>query len=135
MIAPGKLPRPPSIAAPNALIANSAPLSYSMKVMGVTMMPAIAPIDAESAKDNENIKLMADLLRQGSTLTRYSCPACFSPLLEVKGTGLWCASCKKEVRIVNDEEVEKQKEQTHNFSSLESTILKKIQVLIFECRY
>jgi UPF0148 protein len=79
------------------------------------------------SKDNENIKLMADLLRQGSTLTRYSCPACFSPLLEVKGTGLWCASCKKEVRIVKDEEVEKQKEQTHNFSSLESTILKKIE--------
>ncbi len=79
------------------------------------------------SKDSENIKLMADLLRQGSTLTGYSCPACFSPLLEVKGKGLWCASCKKQVRIVRNEEVEKQEYQTYNFSSLESTIIKKIE--------
>ena len=79
------------------------------------------------SKDSENIKVMADLLRQGSTLTGHSCPACFSPLFEIKGKGLWCVKCQKQVKILKEGEVEKQKYQNHNFSSLESTILGKIE--------
>jgi uncharacterized Zn finger protein (UPF0148 family) len=79
------------------------------------------------SKDSENIKVMADLLRQGSTLTGHSCPACFSPLLNIKGKGLWCVSCQKQVKILKEGEAEKQVFQNPNFSSLESTILRKIE--------
>lgn len=79
------------------------------------------------SKDSENIKVMADLLRGGSTLTGHSCPACFSPLFEIKGKGLWCVSCQKQVKIVKEDEIEKQNHKNPVFSTLETTILKKIE--------
>ncbi|MEJ2241788.1 MAG: Sjogren's syndrome/scleroderma autoantigen 1 family protein [Candidatus Bathyarchaeota archaeon] len=79
------------------------------------------------SKDSNNIKVMADLLRQGSTLTGHSCPVCFSPLFEIKGRGLWCVSCQKQVKILKEGEVDNQNYQPTNFSSLESTILSKIE--------
>jgi UPF0148 protein len=45
----------------------------------------------------ENIREMADLLRQGETLTALSCPKCSSPLFRMRSGELWCASCKKQV--------------------------------------
>ncbi len=56
-MAPGKLPSPPSTTAPNPFMASMAPRSYSIKEMGVTVIPATAPIAAESAKDNNIIWL------------------------------------------------------------------------------
>ena len=79
------------------------------------------------SKDSDNIKVMADLLRQGSTLTGHSCPVCFSPLLRIQGKGLWCVSCQKQVKIVKEGEHENQNYQTTSFSSLESTIISKIE--------
>ena len=79
------------------------------------------------SKDNDDIKVMADLLRQGSTLTGHSCPACFSPLFKIHGKGLWCVSCQKQVKIVKEGEIENHNYKTTNFSSLESTILSKIE--------
>lgn len=79
------------------------------------------------SKDSDNIKVMADLLRQGSTLTGHSCPVCFSPLFKIQGKGLWCVSCQKKVKIVKEGETENQNYQTTSFSSLESTILSKIE--------
>ena len=74
------------------------------------------------SKDNDDIKVMADLLRQGSTLTGHSCPACFSPLFKIHGKGLWCVSCQKQVKIVKEGEIENHNYKTTNFSSLESTM-------------
>ncbi len=56
-IAPGKLPSPPKIAAPNPFIASIAPLSYSIREIGVIVMPATAPIPAERAKESSIICL------------------------------------------------------------------------------
>jgi UPF0148 protein len=80
-------------------------------------------------KDSKTIKKMADLLRQGATLTEYSCPACSSPLFKLKSGDLWCASCQKRVIIVREGEPEPEANQTFAFSSLESTILGKIQAI------
>jgi UPF0148 protein len=79
------------------------------------------------AKDSENIKLMADLLRQGATLTEYACPACSSPLFKLRSGELWCASCQKRVVIVKEGEPEPETKETPILSSLESTIMNKIQ--------
>ena len=79
------------------------------------------------SKDSENIKIMADLLRQGSTLTELSCPACFSPLFRIKSKGLWCVSCQKPVKMAKEGENEPQNTETSVSSTLETTILSKIQ--------
>jgi UPF0148 protein len=80
-------------------------------------------------KDTKTIKKMADLLRQGATLTEYSCPACSSPLFKLRSGDLWCASCQKRVIIVREGEAEPEANQAPAFSSLESTILGKIQAI------
>jgi UPF0148 protein len=78
-------------------------------------------------KDSKNIKVMADLLRQGATLTEYACPACSSPIFKLRSGDLWCASCQKRVIIVKEGEPEPAAPEPPVFSSLESTIMKKIQ--------
>jgi UPF0148 protein len=80
-------------------------------------------------KDSKAIKKMADLLRQGATLTEHSCPACASPLFKLRSGDLWCASCQKRVIIVREGEPEPEANQAPAFSSLESTILGKIQAI------
>ena len=79
------------------------------------------------SKDLKNIKIMADLLKQGATLTEHSCPACSSPIFKLRSKDLWCASCQKRVIIVRAGEPEPEVTKAPIFSSLESTILGKIQ--------
>ena len=79
------------------------------------------------AKDSENIKIMADLLKQGATLTEYACPACSSPIFKLKSGDLWCASCQKRVIIVKEGEPEPETRETQVFSRLETTLMNKIQ--------
>ena len=78
-------------------------------------------------KNSENIKIMADLLRQGATLTEYACPACSSPIFKLRSGDLWCASCQKRVIIVKEGEPEPEAKETPILSSLESTVMNKIQ--------
>jgi uncharacterized Zn finger protein (UPF0148 family) len=46
---------------------------------------------------------MADLLRQGATLTDLSCPACSAPLFRFKDNTLWCEHDQKKVIIVKED--------------------------------
>ena len=70
---------------------------------------------------------MADLLRQGATLTEYACPACSSPLFKLRSKDLWCASCQKRVILVKQGDPEPEAPKAPVFSSLESTLIGKIQ--------
>jgi UPF0148 protein len=72
---------------------------------------------------------MADLLRQGATLTEYACPACSSPIFKLRSGDLWCANCQKRVIIVKEGEPEPVAPEPPAFSSLESTIMKKIEAI------
>ena len=72
---------------------------------------------------------MADLLKQGATLTKHACPACSSPIFKLTSGDLWCASCQKRVVIVKEGEPEPEVTRAPAFSSLESTLMKKIQDL------
>jgi UPF0148 protein len=76
--------------------------------------------------EDKPIKRMAELLRQGATLTDLSCPVCASPLFRLKDGTLWCAKDQKKVVMV------KQGEEIENASSavyhkLEATLLAKVQ--------
>jgi UPF0148 protein len=79
-----------------------------------------------STKSNE-LQAMADLLRQGATLTEFSCPACASPLFKLKSGELWCAKCQKRVIVVKEGETPEEATRPVVLSTLESTILTKIQ--------
>ena len=70
---------------------------------------------------------MADLLKQGATLTKHACPACSSPIFKLRSGDLWCASCQKRVILVKEGEPEPEPQRAPAFSSLESTIMAKIQ--------
>lgn len=69
---------------------------------------------------------MADLLRQGTTLTELSCPACVSPLFRLKDGTLWCAKCEKKVIVVKEGE-EAEKAADAALDKLEATLLSKVQ--------
>lgn len=71
---------------------------------------------------------MADLLRQGSTLTELACPACASPLFRLKNGELWCERCKKKVIVVKEGE-EAKATGSNAMASLEATLLAKVQAV------
>ena len=75
----------------------------------------------------DSIKAMADLLRQGATLTELSCPACSSPLFKLKRGDLWCANCEKQVVKMKKIESSSNVLSPIALTSVESTILSKIQ--------
>jgi len=76
--------------------------------------------------EDRPIKRMADLLRQGATLTDLSCPACASPLFRLKDGIFWCAKCEKKVIVVKDGE-DPEKTSTTAYSKLETTLLSKVE--------
>jgi UPF0148 protein len=77
--------------------------------------------------EEKHIKRMADLLRQGSTLTDLACPACSSPLFKLKSSDLWCAKCEKKVILAKEGE-EPTKITSHIvLGNLETTLLTKVQ--------
>ena len=77
---------------------------------------------------DDTIKRMADLLRQGSTLTNLSCPACGSPLFRLKDQTLWCVKDKKKVIIMKRGSEEKNPNNT-TYDKIEKTLLSKINKL------
>jgi uncharacterized Zn finger protein (UPF0148 family) len=72
---------------------------------------------------------MADLLRQGATLTELACPACASPLFRLKNGELWCEKCKKKVIVVKEGEEETRTTGSTTFENLEATLLAKVQTI------
>jgi uncharacterized Zn finger protein (UPF0148 family) len=70
---------------------------------------------------------MADLLRQGATLTDLACPACASPLFKLKNGDLWCVKDEKKVVIVKEGEDTSKITGLLALESLEKTLLSKIE--------
>jgi UPF0148 protein len=85
-------------------------------------------LSREKAED-KYIKRMADLLRQGSTLTDLACPACSSPLFKLKSGDFWCAKCEKKVIVVKEGEEPSKITSPMVLDTLEATLLEKAQVI------
>ena len=79
------------------------------------------------ATNKKDLQNMADLLKQGATLTELSCPACASPLFKLKSGELWCAKCQKRVIVVREGETTEEAGKSIMLSGLESTVLTKIR--------
>ncbi|MCS7124032.1 MAG: hypothetical protein NZ932_01250 [Candidatus Bathyarchaeota archaeon] len=84
------------------------------------------PQSAKSS-DEQYIKRMADMLRQGSTLTELACPVCASPIFRLKNGDLWCAKCEKKVIVVREEAELAKITSALSLEALEATLLAKIQ--------
>jgi UPF0148 protein len=82
------------------------------------------PKVSTNQKDLQN---MADLLKQGATLSELSCPACASPLFRLKSGELWCAKCQKRVIVVKEGETTEEASKSIMLSGLETTVLAKIK--------
>jgi UPF0148 protein len=89
-------------------------------------------------QDKESIKRMAELLRQGATLTDLSCPNCNSPLFRLRDSTLYCAKDEKKVVIVKEGEetprtqmaqasTQTPKAPNAAYDKLEATLMKKIE--------
>ncbi|MCW4000320.1 MAG: hypothetical protein NWE93_08770 [Candidatus Bathyarchaeota archaeon] len=82
-------------------------------------------------KESTSIKRMAELLRQGATLTDLSCPACNSPLFRLQDGSLWCGKDEKKVIIVKegDEPPKPAAQPSGAYTKLEATLNGKIAQL------
>ena len=72
---------------------------------------------------------MADLLRQGATLTDLACPNCASPLFRLKDGTLWCGKDEKKVIIVKEGEEPPEPVSDPTIKRLEATLMRKVQSL------
>jgi UPF0148 protein len=72
---------------------------------------------------------MADLLRQGATLTELACPVCASPLFRLKNGDLWCGKCEKKVVVVKQGEDEARITGSATLRSMEATLIAKVQAI------
>lgn len=81
---------------------------------------------SERGGKGDKVRIMADLLRSGATLTDLSCPVCASPIFRLKSGELWCAQCQKKVIVVKEEEEAREIEILSALSQTETTILTKI---------
>jgi UPF0148 protein len=81
----------------------------------------------EDDTEEQTIKRMADLLRQGVTLTDLACPICASPIFKLKSGELWCEKCEKKVIVVKEEEELTRIKSAMALENLEATLLAKIE--------
>lgn len=77
--------------------------------------------------EEQHIKRMANLLREGATLTKLACPSCASPLFRLRNGDVWCARCEKKVIILKEGEDPSKIMGTIILNKLETTLLTKIQ--------
>jgi UPF0148 protein len=75
----------------------------------------------------EDVKRMADLLRQGAALTNLSCPACASPLFRLTDGSLLCVKCEKKVIVVKNAEEEAKISSVIALHMLETTLMEKVR--------
>ncbi len=84
---------------------------------------------AQGKTGDVHIKRMADLLRQGATLTDLACPNCASPLFRLKDGTLWCGKDEKKVILVKEGEEEAKVTSNVAMDKLEATLMVKVQDL------
>ena len=76
--------------------------------------------------NDDYIRRMADLLRQGATLTDLACPVCFSPLFRLRDGTLWCGKDEKKVIIVKEGEEPPKPATNPAMDTLEATLMAKV---------
>jgi UPF0148 protein len=86
-------------------------------------------VQMQAKTSDTHIKRMAELLRQGATLTDLACPVCASPLFRLKDGTLWCGKDEKKVILVKEGEEPPKAASNGAMETLEATLLSKAQNL------
>jgi len=81
----------------------------------------------QNKSDDAHIKRMADLLREGATLTDLACPNCSSPLFRRRDGTLWCGKDEKKVIILKEGEEPPKAAVTPPLDKLETTLMAKVE--------
>lgn len=76
----------------------------------------------------EDLRRMADALRSGAKMLSEACPACSSPLFDLKGE-IWCLRCQKRVVRVRDEGELPEAMLPYVIRNLSTTIISKLEEL------
>jgi len=84
--------------------------------------------------DDLVVKKMAQLIRAGAKLTSYSCPACGTPLLQLKTGEYYCAKCDKQVVIVRSDEEEAQVTMKFGLTEVRDVVFQKIMMICSELK-
>ncbi len=79
--------------------------------------------------DNSDIKRMAELLRQGATLTDLACPRCGSPLFRLQDGALWCGKDEQRVLLLKEGEEAPKENKGTLMDKLEATLMAKVTEL------
>ena len=75
---------------------------------------------------SEDLKKMAEMLKSGATMLQEACPQCHSPLFKLTSGVVYCAKCDRRIVIVKSGEEAPQAAPPITLSSLETTILRKL---------
>jgi len=80
----------------------------------------------QDTSDSADIKRMANLLRQGATLTDLACPQCGSPLFRLRDRTLWCGKDEKKVILLKEGEELPKPSTNIAMGKLEETLMAKV---------
>lgn len=80
----------------------------------------------QQKSNDDYIKRMADLLRQGATLKDLACPVCFSPLFRLRDGTLWCGKDEKKVVMIKEGEELPKPATNPAMDTLEATLMAKV---------
>jgi UPF0148 protein len=108
-----------------------------MRTQAIVPQPSYIGVDAYllwgptkmQDKNDTHIKRMADLLRQGATLTDLSCPNCSAPLFRLQDGTLWCGRDEKKVIIVKEDQQAPAPSTQTAMDKLEATLMAKVSDL------
>jgi len=81
------------------------------------------------ASEDYVAKKMAQLIRQGATLTQYTCPVCGTPLLRLRSGKYYCAKCDREVVVVRSDEEEREVTIRYGLINVRDVVFSKIMEL------
>lgn len=69
-----------------------------------------------SSNSSNNVKLMAEMLRNGATMLDDYCPKCNNILFRLKNQQIICSNCNSEIKYEKDIELSKKKNKESEFT-------------------
>ncbi|WP_309492340.1 Sjogren's syndrome/scleroderma autoantigen 1 family protein [Candidatus Hecatella orcuttiae] len=78
---------------------------------------------------SEDIRKMAEILKSGATMLGEACPSCSSPLFKTASGEIYCIKCQRKVVVVKSDEEAVELAAPPALTTLEETLLLKLQQL------
>ena len=83
-------------------------------------------VDNNKKISDNNIKNMAQLLKDGNTMLDITCPQCNAPLFKLKNGDVYCGNCQQKIVILKDEDALASYNKTILLSDIDDVLYTKI---------